>query len=93
MKNRNALNQMLSKANAFDMILFTKLDRLSRNVLDSNNINKLLINNHCTMKAIDEDDIGTSTADGTLIFNLKVSLAQREIGKISERIKFVFASN
>ena len=90
MKKRNALNEMLSKANVFDMVLFTKLDRLSRNVLDANNINKLLIDNNCTMKAIDEDDIDTSTADGTFIFNLKVSLAQREIGKTSERIKFVF---
>lgn len=90
MKKRKALNEMLSKANVFDMVLFTKLDRLSRNVLDANNINKLLIDNKCTMKAIDEDDIDTSTADGTFIFNLKVSLAQREIGKTSERIKFVF---
>lgn len=90
MKKRKALNEMLSKCNIFDMILFTKLDRLSRNVLDANNINKLLIDNKCTMKAIDEDDIDTSTADGTFIFNLKVSLAQREIGKTSERIKFVF---
>lgn len=90
MKKRKALNEMLSKANAFDIILFTKLDRLSRNVLDANNINKLLLENKCTMKAIDEDDIDTSTADGTFIFNLKVSLAQREIGKTSERIKFVF---
>ncbi|MCI8618433.1 MAG: recombinase family protein [Clostridia bacterium] len=90
MKKRKALNEMLSKANVFDMILFTKLDRLSRNVLDANNINKLLIDNNCTMKAIDEDDVDTSTADGTFIFNLKVSLAQREIGKTSERIKFVF---
>lgn len=90
MKKRKALNEMLSKVNMFDMILFTKLDRLSRNVLDANNINKLLIDNKCTMKAIDEDDIDTSTADGTFIFNLKVSLAQREIGKTSERIKFVF---
>ena len=90
MKKRKALKKMLSKANVFDMILFTKLDRLSRNVLDANNINKMLIDNHCTMKAIDEDDIDTSTADGTFIFNLKVSLAQREIGKTSERIKFVF---
>ena len=90
MKKRKALNEMLSKSNAFDMILFTKLDRLSRNVLDANNINKMLIENKCTMKAIDEDDIDTSTADGTFIFNLKVSLAQREIGKTSERIKFVF---
>ena len=90
MKKRKALNEMLSKVNVFDMILFTKLDRLSRNVLDANNINKLLIDNKCTMKAIDEDDIDTSTADGTFIFNLKVSLAQREIGKTSERIRFVF---
>lgn len=90
MKKRKALNEMLSKSNSFDMILFTKLDRLSRNVLDANNINKMLIENKCTMKAIDEDDIDTSTADGTFIFNLKVSLAQREIGKTSERIKFVF---
>ena len=90
MKKRKALNQMLNKSNVFDMILFTKLDRLSRNVLDANNINKLLQDNNCPMKAIDEDDIDTSTADGTFIFNLKVSLAQREIGKTSERIKFVF---
>lgn len=90
MKKRVALKEMLNKCTVFDMILFTKLDRLSRNVLDANNINKILIENHCSMKAIDEDDIDTSTADGTFMFNLKVSLAQREIGKTSERINFVF---
>lgn len=89
---RPALQEMLKKLNVFDMVIFTKLDRLSRNVLDANTINKMLIDNKCTMKAIDEDDIDTSTADGTFIFNLKVSLAQREIGKTSERIKFVFQS-
>lgn len=92
MKKRNALKETLSKCSVYDMILFTKLDRLSRNVLDANNINKTLKDNNCTMKAIDEDDIDTSTADGTFIFNLKVSLAQREIGKTSERINFVFKS-
>ena len=90
MKKRKALQEMLEKSVAYDMILFTKLDRLSRNVLDANNINKILQDNHCTMKAIDEDDVDTSTADGMFMFNLKVSLAQREIGKTSERIKFVF---
>lgn len=89
---RPALQKMLSQVDIYDMILFTKLDRLSRNVLDANTINKLLLDNNCTMKAIDEDDVDTSTADGTFIFNLKVSLAQREIGKTSERIKFVFKS-
>ena len=86
MKKRLALKEMLNKCNVFDMILFTKLDRLSRNVLDANNINKILQENHCSMKAIDEEDVDTSTADGLFIFNLKVSLAQREIGKTSERI-------
>ena len=90
MKKREALNEMLNKCNVYDMILFTKLDRLSRNVLDANTINKILQNNNCTMKAIDEEDIDTTTADGTFIFNLKVSLAQREIEKTSERINFVF---
>lgn len=90
MKKRNALKEMLEKSTVYDMILFTKLDRLSRNVLDANNINRILNENNCTMKAIDEDDIDTSTADGTFMFNLKVSLAQREIGKTSERIRFVF---
>ena len=90
MKKRKALQEMLDKSVAYDMILFTKLDRLSRNVLDANNINKILQDNNCTMKAIDEDDVDTSTADGMFMFNLKVSLAQREIGKTSERIRFVF---
>lgn len=90
MKKRKALQEMLEKSVTYDMILFTKLDRLSRNVLDANNINKILQDNNCTMKAIDEDDVDTSTADGMFMFNLKVSLAQREIGKTSERIKFVF---
>lgn len=55
MKKRKALQKMLEKSVAYDMILFTKLDRLSRNVLDANNINKILQDNNCTMKAIDED--------------------------------------
>ena len=46
MKKRKALQEMLNKSNAFDIILFTKLDRLSRNVLDANNINKILKENN-----------------------------------------------
>lgn len=89
---RPELQKMLNKIELhfYDIVLFTKLDRLSRNVLDANNINKILTKVNCTMKAIDEDDIDTSTADGTFMFNLKVSLAQREIEKTSERINFVF---
>jgi len=87
---RKGLKEMLSEIKDFDMILFTKLDRLSRNVLDANNMNKIFLDNKAYMRAVDEDDIDTSTADGMFMFNLKVSLAQREIEKTSERIKAVF---
>ena len=88
---RPSLQRFLARVNEFDTLLFTKLDRLSRNVLDANTINSTLMKSGVTMKAIDEDDIDTTTADGMFMFNLKVSLAQREIGKTSERINFVFA--
>lgn len=87
---RPDLQKMLKKCYKYKMILFTKLDRLSRNVKDANDIVSLLSQNNCSIKAIDEDDIDTTTADGMFIFNLKMSLAQREIGKTSERINFVF---
>jgi len=87
---RPDLQRMLKQMSEYDMVLFTKLDRLSRNVLDANNINKIFLDHNVYMKAIDEDDIDTSTADGTFMFNLKVSLAQREIEKTGERIKAVF---
>jgi hypothetical protein len=43
-----------------------------------------------SIKAVEEDDVDTSTADGMFMFNLKVSLAQRELAKGSERVKTVF---
>lgn len=89
--NRPALQELLKYIKNYNMIIFTKLDRLSRNVLDANKLNELFQKNNVTIKAIDEDDIDTSTADGMFIFNLKLSLAQREIEKTSERINFVFA--
>ena len=58
MKKRIALNEMLSKSNDFDMVLFTKLDRLSRNVLDANNINKLLQDN----KSLETEKLDTEGA-------------------------------
>ena len=87
---RPDLQKMLNKSYSYKMILFTKLDRLSRNVKDANDIVSILSKNNCSIKAIDEDDIDTTTADGMFMFNLKMSLAQREIGKTSERINFVF---
>ena len=89
-QDRPALQRMLKDLHKIDLIIFTKLDRFTRNVLDANEMVKLFISRDVAIRAIDEDDVDTSTADGMFMFNLKVSLAQREIQKGSERIKTVF---
>lgn len=89
-KKRPELTRMLNDLHRFELIIFTKLDRFTRNVLDANEMVKEFQRRNVAIKAIDEEDIDTSTADGMFNFNLKVSLAQRELAKGSERIKTVF---
>ena len=85
---RKELVRLLKDLDKIDLILFTKLDRFSRNVRDANNLLKVLEEHHCSFRAIDEDDVDTSDADGKFMFDLKVSLAERERTKDSERICF-----
>ena len=87
---RPQLQKMLSELNQFDAIAITRLDRLSRNVLEANKMLETLQKNKIDMITIEEDDIDTTDADGMFMFQLKVSLAEREIRKTSERIKSVF---
>lgn len=89
-KKRKEFQRMIEESSSGDVILFTKLDRFSRNLLDANIVVQELEKKNVSIKAINEDDIDTTTADGKFIFNLKLSLAQREREKTSERIKDVF---
>lgn len=86
---RKEFVRLLKDLDNIDLIIFTKLDRFSRNVRDANNLLVELDAHNCSFKAIDEDDIDTSTADGRFIFNLKVNLAEHERNKDSERINRV----
>ena len=86
---RKEFVRMLKDLDNIDLIIFTKLDRFSRNVRDANNLLVELDAHNTSFKAIDEDDIDTSTADGRFIFNLKVNLAEHERNKDSERINRV----
>lgn len=86
---RKDLLRMIDDLDNIDIVLFTQLDRFSRNVLDANSLIKKFADKKVSFKAIDEDDVDTSTADGKFIFDLKVSLAERERMKTSERIKRV----
>ena len=86
---RKEFVRLLKELDNIDLIIFTKLDRFSRNVRDANNLLVELDKHNTSFKAIDEDDIDTSTADGRFIFNLKVNLAEHERNKDSERINRV----
>ena len=90
-ENRPELQRLFSNLDDIDIVLFTKVDRFSRNILHANQFVQKLSNKNVSIKAVDEDDIDTSTADGKFMFDLKVSLAEREVRKGSERIKDVFA--
>lgn len=83
---RKEFVRLLKELDNIDLIIFTKLDRFSRNVRDANNLLVILDEHNTSFRAIDEDDIDTSTADGRFIFNLKVNLAEHERNKDSERI-------
>lgn len=86
---RKEFVRLLKDLDNIDLIVFTKLDRFSRNVRDANNLLVELDKHNTSFRAIDEDDIDTSTADGRFIFNLKVNLAEHERNKDSERINRV----
>lgn len=88
--NRPALLRMLDDLDKFDIVVFTRLDRFSRNVLQANKMVQLMEEYDVGIKSIDETDIDTSTADGKFNFDLRVSLAEREAKKTGERIDSVF---
>lgn len=87
---RPALTELLNNIQNYDTLIFTKLDRLSRNVKDAITINELLQKNNVKMIAIQDQYIDTSTANGEFIFNLRYALAQQERKQDSERIKVAF---
>lgn len=76
--------------NELDIILFIKLDRWFRNVSDYYQYQAILDKHNVEWEAT-EEDYNTSTAQGRLYLNIKLSIAQNESDITSERIKFVFA--
>ena len=71
-----------------DIILFTKLDRWFRNIKEYYKVQDILDRNKVFWKAINEE-YDTSTASGRLYVNIKLSIAQDEADRTSERIKDV----
>ena len=77
------------KADKIDMIIFIKLDRWFRNVPDYYKTQEILEAHNVNWTAT-EEEYDTTTANGRLHLNIKLSIAQNESDQTSDRIKFVF---
>lgn len=89
---RPQLSRLLSdvKAGAIDCVVFTKLDRWTRNIREYYKAQDVLDAHNVSWRAIHED-YETETASGRLKVNIMLSVAQDEADRTSERIKAVFA--
>ena len=87
---RKGLQRLLDdvRAGQIDIILLKCLDRWFRNVRDFYKVQDVLdqhgVNWECT-----QEDYNTTTTNGRLMLNLKLSIAQNESDQTSDRIKYV----
>ena len=93
MHKRTEFQRMLNsvKNNEVDMLLFCRLDRWFRSVADYYKVIEILEAHNCEWKTIDEE-YDTTTANGRLYINIKLSIAQNEADIDGERIDVVFDS-
>lgn len=79
------------KRNEIDILLFARLDRWFRSVADYYKVMEILQAHNCDWKTTDEE-YDTTTANGRLYINVKLSIAQNEADIDGERIDVVFDS-
>lgn len=93
MHKRSEFQKMLDlvRANGVDMLLFCRLDRWFRSVRDYYKVMEVLEAHNCQWKTTDEE-YDTTTANGRLYINVKLSIAQNEADICGERIHVVFDS-
>ncbi len=83
-KNRPELKNALDFVREEDVFVVTKLDRLSRSVVDLSNIIQLLEEKKVDVVVMDQG-IDTTTIYGKLQFNILAAIGEFERGLISER--------
>lgn len=93
LKNRTELLRLIedAKQHKFDRIVFWRLDRWFRNISDYYKVQEILESNKIEWECSDEE-YSTTTSNGRLHLNIKLSIAQNESDQTSDRIKFNFAN-
>lgn len=81
---RKAFSAMLNFAREGDQIIVTRLDRLSRSLLELQKTSKILESKIIDLKIL-EQDIDTSTPSGRLLFNIVGVVAEFEREMINQR--------
>lgn len=79
------------KRDEIDLLLFCRLDRWFRSVADYYKVMEVLETHGCGWKTTDEE-YDTTSANGRLYINVKLSIAQNEADICGERIDVVFDS-
>ncbi len=79
------------KRDEIDLLLFCRLDRWFRSVADYYKVMEILQAHDCDWKTTDEE-YDTTSANGRLYINVKLSIAQNEADICGERIDVVFDS-
>ena len=88
-KKRTAFMQMIkdAKNGKFDLIITKEISRFSRNTLDSIKYTRMLLDSGVAVYFIN-DNINTIYPDSELRLTIMASMAQDEIRRLSERVKF-----
>ena len=93
MHRRSEFQKMIEsvKRDEVDLLLFCRLDRWFRSVADYYKVMEILQAHGCDWKTTDEE-YDTTSANGRLYINVKLSIAQNEADICGERIDVVFDS-
>lgn len=86
---RECFMQMIedAKAGKFDLIITKEISRFSRNTLDSIKYTRILLDYGVAVLFVN-DNINTALPDSELRLTIMASMAQDEIRRLSERVKF-----
>lgn len=87
--NRNSFKKMIedSKDDIFDLIICKEISRFSRDLLDSISFTRELFKNNVGVY-FTSDNLCTIDRDSELRLGIMATIAQQEVARLSERVKF-----
>lgn len=92
LSRRKALQRLLDdvRAGVVNIIIFKCLDRWFRNVRDYYAVQDILDQHGVLWECSQEALFNTTTTNGRLMLNLKLSLAQHESDQTGDRVRYIF---